>query len=232
MNRPIPARPCAGSRPLAPRPRSASAATSRAIAPQRNRPAPGRTTRDRESPHLVATAGVGAEGASVASPRPGGITDVATAYALSLRGFAVTPEEIKSIEPTLAGQYHGGFYTPSDSTGDIHRFTFGLAQAAQRRGVECLYAQQVSQLRPEAGGGVTLTATWAETAATARSRMIGGTLPAHQDDVASQPPADGGGRPCYPAVPASATAALSKAMKRCMTGVTRPGSYTHSTGKR
>mgnify|MGYP003346785137 CR=1 FL=1 len=27
---------------------------------------------------------------------------------------AVTPEEIKSIEPTLAGQYHGGFYTPSD----------------------------------------------------------------------------------------------------------------------
>lgn len=59
---------------------------------------------------------------------------------------AVTPEEIKSIEPTLAGQYHGGFYTASDSTGDIHRFTFGLAQAAQRRGVECLYEQQVSQL--------------------------------------------------------------------------------------
>jgi D-amino-acid dehydrogenase len=75
---------------------------------------------------------------------------------------AVTPEEIKSIEPTLAGQYHGGFYTPSDSTGDIHRFTFGLAQAAQRRGVECLYEQQVSQLQTEAGGGVTIMATGPE----------------------------------------------------------------------
>jgi len=48
---------------------------------------------------------------------------------------AVTPAEMRDIEPSLAGHYHGGFYTPSDSTGDIHKFTHGLAQAARRRGV-------------------------------------------------------------------------------------------------
>ncbi len=36
---------------------------------------------------------------------------------------AITPEEIRAIEPTLKGSYHGGFFTPSDSTGDIHKFT-------------------------------------------------------------------------------------------------------------
>ncbi len=40
---------------------------------------------------------------------------------------AVTPQEMKAIEPTLAGNYYGGYYTESDSTGDIHRFTTGLA---------------------------------------------------------------------------------------------------------
>ena len=48
---------------------------------------------------------------------------------------AVTPDEMKAIEPTLAGRYHGGFYTESDSTGDIHRFTVGLAAASERHGV-------------------------------------------------------------------------------------------------
>jgi len=74
---------------------------------------------------------------------------------------AVTPEEIKSIEPTLAGRYHGGYYTPSDSTGDIHRFTFGLAQAAARRGVMCLYEQDVSRLERDAQG-VFISSTGAE----------------------------------------------------------------------
>lgn len=71
---------------------------------------------------------------------------------------AVTPTEMKAIEPTLAGDYFGGYYTESDSTGDIHRFTFGLAQAAARRGVECLYGQQVDDIRSDADG-VTVTAT-------------------------------------------------------------------------
>ena len=56
---------------------------------------------------------------------------------------AVTPEEMRAIEPTLAGSYYGGFFTESDSTGDIHKFTNGLAAAIVRHGVHCLYGQDV-----------------------------------------------------------------------------------------
>lgn len=56
---------------------------------------------------------------------------------------AVTPDEMRAIEPTLAGSYYGGFFTESDSTGDIHKFTVGLAAAAERKGVRCLYGQDV-----------------------------------------------------------------------------------------
>ena len=47
---------------------------------------------------------------------------------------AVTPNEMRAIEPTLHGDWYGGFFTPSDSTGDIHKFTRGLADACERRG--------------------------------------------------------------------------------------------------
>lgn len=60
---------------------------------------------------------------------------------------AVTPEEMKAIEPTLAGTYYGGYFTESDSTGDIHKFTNGLAAALVRMGVNCLYGQDVVTLR-------------------------------------------------------------------------------------
>lgn len=59
---------------------------------------------------------------------------------------AVTPQEMRTIEPTLAGSYYGGFYTESDSTGDIHKFTNGLAAAAERLGVRCLFGQSVRRL--------------------------------------------------------------------------------------
>lgn len=49
----------------------------------------------------------------------------------------MTPAEMKQIEPTLAGDYYGGFFTESDSTGDIHKFTVGLAAAAERLGMRC-----------------------------------------------------------------------------------------------
>ncbi|MDZ4240103.1 MAG: FAD-dependent oxidoreductase, partial [Hydrogenophaga sp.] len=45
---------------------------------------------------------------------------------------AVTPTEMRAIEPTLKGQYYGGYFTESDSTGDIHKFTHGLSLACER----------------------------------------------------------------------------------------------------
>ena len=56
---------------------------------------------------------------------------------------AVTPDEMKAIEPTLQGQYYGGYFTESDSTGDIHKFTYGLAKACERMGVKILTEHQV-----------------------------------------------------------------------------------------
>ena len=58
-----------------------------------------------------------------------------------LERYAVTPDEIKTIEPALTGQYYADFYTPEDATGDIHKFTRGLAAAYEKYGVKfCLGA--------------------------------------------------------------------------------------------
>jgi len=64
-----------------------------------------------------------------------------------LRRHAVTPAEMKAIEPTLAGTYYGGYFTQSDATGDIHKFTSGLAAAAARLGVHTLYGQDVKSVQ-------------------------------------------------------------------------------------
>ncbi len=68
---------------------------------------------------------------------------------------AVTPEEMRALEPTLHGALYGGFYTESDASGDIHQFTSGLASAAERRGVRCLYGHAVERVRAS-GGAVQL----------------------------------------------------------------------------
>ena len=60
---------------------------------------------------------------------------------------AVTPAEMKAIEPALAGNFYGGYFTESDSTGDIHKFTHGMADAIARLGVTCLYEQDVVALQ-------------------------------------------------------------------------------------
>jgi D-amino-acid dehydrogenase len=68
---------------------------------------------------------------------------------------AVTPQEMKKIEPTLAGKYYGGYYTESDSTGDIHKFTYGLSEAATKLGVKTIYDHEVSSVKSD-GHQVTL----------------------------------------------------------------------------
>jgi D-amino-acid dehydrogenase len=62
---------------------------------------------------------------------------------------AVTPAEMKAIEPTLAGNYFGGYYTESDSTGDIHKYTQGLAAACERLGVTFLYGREILGLESD-----------------------------------------------------------------------------------
>lgn len=57
---------------------------------------------------------------------------------------AVTPNDMRAIEPTLQGQYYGGFFTDSDSTGDIHQFTTGLAKACERLGVTFITDAEVT----------------------------------------------------------------------------------------
>lgn len=59
---------------------------------------------------------------------------------------AVTLDEMRAIEPALAGKYYGGYFTESDSTGDIHKFTYGLSLAIEKLGVKTLYGQSVEKI--------------------------------------------------------------------------------------
>ncbi len=60
---------------------------------------------------------------------------------------AVTPDEMKTIEPTLKGEFFGGFFTAGDFTGDIHKFSQGLAQACRRRGVMLNFGVGVTEIK-------------------------------------------------------------------------------------
>lgn len=74
----------------------------------------------------------------------------------------VTPQEIRAIEPTLRKDYFGGFYTPSDATGDIHKFTRGLAEACKRRGATFIHEANIDSIA-QAGGGFVIG--WADLSA-------------------------------------------------------------------
>ncbi len=68
--------------------------------------------------------------------------------------FAVTPSEICQIEPALRGKYYGGFYTPSDATGDIHKFTRRLAEACVRRGARLVQDANVTGIKTTVDGTI------------------------------------------------------------------------------
>ncbi|MGO4152169.1 D-amino acid dehydrogenase [Cupriavidus sp. YAF13] len=89
-----------------------------------------------------------------------------------LERHAVTPEEMRAIEPTLAGQYYGGYFTQSDSTGDIHKFTSGMAAAIDRLGVRCLYSQDVQSVSTD-GRQVTIVSSDGQQA---ESRVFDGVV--------------------------------------------------------
>ena len=88
-------------------------------------------------------------------------TEKATAHARMVNGLLdragldrreISPDEAKRLEPALTGDFKGAFYTPSDTTGDIHKFTVGLAEAASRLGVRFEQGVDVEEL--SAGKGI------------------------------------------------------------------------------
>jgi len=68
----------------------------------------------------------------------------------------LTPEQIHAREPQLKGDFVGGFWTPSDSTGDIHKFTYGLAEAIRKSGVKFMMETELRDVKTDKQG-VTMT---------------------------------------------------------------------------
>ena len=58
----------------------------------------------------------------------------------------MTADEIRTLEPALQTSCYGGFFTPSDATGDIHKFTRGLAEACIRRGASFVHEADVDTI--------------------------------------------------------------------------------------
>ena len=69
----------------------------------------------------------------------------------------VSVAEAKRLEPTLEGDFKGAFFTPSDTTGDIHKFSVGLAEAAERHGVRFVQGAEID--RVSTSGGITVRYT-------------------------------------------------------------------------
>jgi D-amino-acid dehydrogenase len=69
-----------------------------------------------------------------------------------LERYPVTDAEIHAIEPALQGRFHGGFFTPGDATGDIRKFTRGLAAACVRLGGTFLVDTTVTDIETRGGG--------------------------------------------------------------------------------
>ena len=70
-----------------------------------------------------------------------------------LERHAVTASEIRQIEPTLeSNSLYGGFFTPSDSTGDIHKYSTGLLKACERLGAKLYMQCSIAEITQSANG--------------------------------------------------------------------------------
>jgi D-amino-acid dehydrogenase len=63
----------------------------------------------------------------------------------------LTADEVLAKEPTLHGKVVGGFWTQSDSTGDIHKFSTGVAGWLAKQGVDFRLGVSVDALHSENG---------------------------------------------------------------------------------
>jgi D-amino-acid dehydrogenase len=66
-----------------------------------------------------------------------------------LERFELSPSDIIEKEPQLHGDFVGGFWTPSDFTGDIHKFAFRLAEAIRKDGVNFLMETELVDVKTE-----------------------------------------------------------------------------------
>jgi len=64
-----------------------------------------------------------------------------------LKRRRLTPDEVYQIEPTLRARLIGGYYTESDFTGDIHKFTTQLAKRAAEEGVQFVMNADVHDIQ-------------------------------------------------------------------------------------
>ena len=69
-----------------------------------------------------------------------------------LERSGVSNEEIKQIEPTLTGEYYAGFYCEGDATGDIHKYTTGLAEVTKKLGVKYRFGMDVTDIQHLSSG--------------------------------------------------------------------------------
>ncbi|WP_342069134.1 D-amino acid dehydrogenase [Yoonia algicola] len=81
------------------------------------------------------------------------VTDLLAQGGLARR--ELSSEETLAKEPALRGDVLGGFWTESDSTGDIHKFTVGLAAWLRQQGVLFEMGHAVDDVVAD-GNGVTV----------------------------------------------------------------------------
>jgi len=85
---------------------------------------------------------------------------------------AVSVDQMRQIDAALVGDFYGGYYTQSDSTGDIHKYTRGLADACKRLGASFVFDAKVDTLK-HTGGGVDVSYVDGDSANSALSSFDG-----------------------------------------------------------